>query len=147
MWWYHSARNSFCCYFRNPCPSANLQLQERLTSWFVGSGDPEVEDAVDPCEFLTRTYSHDQASLMNDLHALQHQLEELDPTWIGQLLTSELHVLRDTEPLLVSDAHPTRSSIALVAPPSCLGCVQRCCLVCGPTAVALYPVVACFFCF
>ena len=68
---------------------------------------------------------------MKDLHALQHKLDELDPTWIGQSITSELHVLR-AEPLLVSGVHPKRSSIiALVAPPSCLGCVQHCCLVCG----------------
>ena len=124
------ARNLFCCCFRNQCLSDSLHVQERLTTWFAGSGDPEVEDAVDPCEFLTRTYAHDQASLMKDLHALQHKLDELDPTWIGQSITSELHVLR-AKPLLVSGVCPTHSSIAWVAPPSCLGCVQHCCLVYG----------------
>ena len=71
-----------------PTPPANLNIQERLTAWFAGSGDPEVEDAVDPCEFLTQTYGHDPDSLMRDLAAVLSRMEQLDPTWMGQSLQS-----------------------------------------------------------
>ena len=53
-----------------------------------------MEDAVDPCEFLTQTFAHDPDSLMRDLAALQFRMEELDATWMGQVLQSCMcHVL------------------------------------------------------
>jgi hypothetical protein len=71
-----------------PPPPANLNIQDRLTSWFAGSGDPEVEDAVDPCEFLTLTYGNDPDLLMRDLAAVNSRIEGLDPSWMGQSLQS-----------------------------------------------------------
>jgi len=54
-----------------------------LQSWFIGSGDPEVDDAIDPREYLTITYGNDYGRLQTMLMGLQSKLEELDPTWLG----------------------------------------------------------------
>ena len=69
-------------------PHPPWNIQDRLTSWFAGSGDPEVEDAVDPCEFLTLTYGNDPDLLMRDLAAVNSRIEGLDPSWMGQSLQS-----------------------------------------------------------
>ena len=68
-----------------PDRPANSNIQERLTAWFVGSGDPEVEDAVDPCEFLTQTYGHDPDSLMRDLAACASAWKSWTPLgWVNR---------------------------------------------------------------
>ena len=49
-----------------------------------GSGDLELEDAVDPCDFLTRRFAGAPADLAAIITAVMKRLEHLDGTWTGR---------------------------------------------------------------
>ena len=49
-----------------------------------GSGDLELEDAVDPCDFLTRRFAGAPADLAAIITAVMTRLEHLDGTWTGR---------------------------------------------------------------
>ena len=57
-----------------------------------GSGDLELEDAVDPCDFLTRRFAGAPADLAAIIIALKTQLEHLDWTWAGHRSDPVLHM-------------------------------------------------------
>ena len=46
-----------------------------------GNGDVELEDAEDPCAYLTRAYPPDPPAMYRKLKDMCDQLEHLDPSW------------------------------------------------------------------
>ena len=74
----------------------NKVLQKILThieQQHCGSGEVELEDAVDPCTFLSQHYEHQHASLTAKLQMVENQLDNVDPSWSkGTLSTSMLDV-------------------------------------------------------
>ena len=57
------------------------RILKHIEAQHCGSGDVELEDAVDPCKLLTKNYHHDHRSLTVQLKLVETQLEALDPTW------------------------------------------------------------------
>ena len=65
------------------------RILKHIEAQHVGSGEVELEDAIDPCTFLTNLYEHDHAALTAKLNIIETQLQQLDPTWsTGQVSTS-----------------------------------------------------------
>ena len=65
------------------------RILKHIEAQHCGSGEVELEDAVDPCKLLTQNYQYDHESLTAKLKLVETQLEALDPSWsTGQLSTS-----------------------------------------------------------
>ncbi len=67
-------------------PAKNLGLVEKkilqhIEQQHCGSGDPELEDAVDPCDYLTKRFGDSPNDFVQIILALQRRLEHLDGTW------------------------------------------------------------------
>ena len=72
------------------------RILKHIEAQHCGSGEVELEDAVDPCTLLTKNYQHDHESLTAKLKLVETQLEALDPSWSkGQLSTSMIDVPAD----------------------------------------------------
>ena len=67
------------------------KILQHIEAQHCGSGEVELEDAVDPCSWLTRQFQSDHTGLSTRLRNVESQVEALDPSWQkGQLDTSML---------------------------------------------------------
>ena len=72
------------------------RILKHIEAQHCGSGEVELEDAVDPCKLFTKNYQHDHGSLTAKLKLVETQLEALDPSWSKwQLSTSMMAVPAD----------------------------------------------------
>ena len=60
------------------------RILKHIEARHCGSGEVELEAAVDPCTLLTKNYQHDHGNLTAKLKLVETQLEALDPTLHGQ---------------------------------------------------------------
>ena len=58
----------------------------------AGSGDVELEDAIDPVEYLTQRFGSAPAEFAAIIAGLQTRLEHLDGTWAGRRNAPETHM-------------------------------------------------------
>ena len=56
------------------------KILAHIEAQHAGSGDLELEDAVDPCDFLTQRFAGEPADLAAIIKAVKTQLEHLDGT-------------------------------------------------------------------
>ena len=73
------------CFDQEPRGLQNKLLKRIITfieRQHCGSGEVELEDAVDPCKLLTKNYQHDHESLTAKLKLVETQLEALDPSMV-----------------------------------------------------------------
>ena len=72
------------------------RILKHIEAQHCGSGEVELEDAVDPCTLLTKNYQHGHEHLTAKLKLVETQLEALDPSWSNwQLPTSMIVVPAD----------------------------------------------------
>ena len=71
------------------------KIMRTLESWCCGSGDPELDDAVDPCEWLCASHPN-QKALLADLMSVHARLEALDPTWSTRRSTPDTVFLTES---------------------------------------------------
>ena len=64
-----------------------VRILKRIEQQHCGSGDADLEDAVDPCAFLTDRYGSDKAALTHRMKLAEKRLEDLDPNWAMGRLT------------------------------------------------------------
>ena len=65
------------------------KILRHIEEHHCGSGEVELENAVDPCIFLTQAYHHDHNTLTAKLKIVEAQLEALDSSWSkAQVATS-----------------------------------------------------------
>ena len=57
------------------------KILRHIEEQHCGSGEVELEDAVDPCTFLTQTYHHEHNTLTAKLQIVETQLEALGSSW------------------------------------------------------------------
>ena len=57
------------------------KILKHIEAQHCGSGEVELEDAVDPCAFLTQAYAKDHMTLTSRLKSVEIHLETLDPSW------------------------------------------------------------------
>ena len=75
-----------------------MKILKHIEAQHCGSGEVELEDAVDPCAFLTQHYKDDHQALTTKLRIVEAQLEALDPTWSkGEVATSMFDAPADGE--------------------------------------------------
>ena len=67
------------------------RVLQHIEARHCGSGDVELEDAVDPCELLTKNYQHDHESLTVKLKLVETQLEALD-SGLFMVKKASLHI-------------------------------------------------------
>ena len=60
------------------------KILEHIEKQHCGNGDPELEDAKDPCDYLTERFGGSPGDFMDIIRALQRRLEHLDGTWTGR---------------------------------------------------------------
>ena len=70
-------------------PPKNLNLLckkilQHLEKQHCGSGDVEVEDAIDPVDYLTQRFGANPAAFTDILRKLWNQLDRLDSTWAAR---------------------------------------------------------------
>ena len=63
-----------------------------LEAQHAGSGDLELEDAVDPCDFLTQRFAGAPADLAEIIKAVATRLGQLDGTWSGRRSSPASHM-------------------------------------------------------
>jgi hypothetical protein len=67
-------------------PSLQKSVHNKLKGWctttFYGSGDPEVEDAVDIVDWLSTIYGQQQDELTTSFQAVRARLEIMYPQWV-----------------------------------------------------------------
>ena len=67
-------------------------MLEHIDKQHGGSGDPELEDAVDPCDYLTQRFANAPERLVAIIRDLQTRLEHLDGTWAGRRPVAVAHM-------------------------------------------------------
>ena len=60
------------------------EILRHIEKQHCGSGDLELEDAVDPCQYLTERFASAPADFACIIKELQTHLERLDGTWAGR---------------------------------------------------------------
>ena len=78
-----------------PCTKLGVlqkKILEHIEAHHGGSGDVELEDAVDPCDYLTQRFASAPADFAKILTELRTRLENLDGTWAGRCSTPVSHM-------------------------------------------------------
>ena len=65
-------------------PVVEQRILEHIENQHCGSGDVEVEDAVDPCDYLKKRFGDKPEEFAQIFHDLQRRLQSLDDTWLGR---------------------------------------------------------------
>ena len=63
---------------------AQAKVMAHIEGQHCGSGDVELEDAEDPCPYLTRVYQPDPLVIYQKLKDVCDRLERLDPSWMSR---------------------------------------------------------------
>ena len=67
------------------------KILKHIEAQHCGSGEVELEDAIDPCTFLTQKYKENHIALSAKLKIVEYLLERLDSSWSkGQVATDML---------------------------------------------------------
>ena len=73
------------------------RILQHIEAQHCGSGEVELEDAVDPCTFLTQLYENDTVALTTKLQSVESQLDTIDRSWSKEWCTSMFDVPADGE--------------------------------------------------